>query len=60
MPPDFIYKQNENIKNETKILANIETVIQQEELKQGMANTSLIDDPLSILLILLSPFESSS
>ncbi len=41
----------EDIKNETKILANIETVIQQEELKPGMANTSLIDDPFSILLI---------
>ena len=36
----------EDIKNETKILANIETVIQQEELKPGMTNTSLIDNSI--------------
>ena len=41
----------ENIKDETKILANIETVIKQEQANTAITNTSLIDEPFSILLI---------
>ena len=41
----------EDIKNETKILANIETVIKQEESNPAITNTSLIDEPFSMLLI---------
>ena len=41
----------EDIKKETKVLANIETVIQQQESNLGISNNSLIDEPFSILLI---------
>ena len=41
----------EDIKKETKVLANIETVIQQQGSNLGISNNSLIDEPFSILLI---------
>ena len=41
----------EDIKNETKVLANIETVIKQEGSNLAITNTSLIDEPFSMLLI---------
>ncbi|MDE5978136.1 MAG: LCP family protein, partial [Turicibacter sp.] len=41
----------ENIQTDTKVLATIETVIKNQETVQGVTNTSLIDEPFSVLLI---------